>query len=53
MFVKKTFENAKKIKRIINCVLKCNLYFYFLIEQKLLIFDEKILMSGEVKGCIT
>ena len=28
---------------------KCNLYIYFLISQKFLIFGEKILMSAELK----
>ena len=29
----------------------CNLYLYFLIQQKLLISGKKMLMSSELKGC--
>ena len=32
MFVKATFKDAKKVKRIRNYVLKRNLYLYFLIQ---------------------
>ena len=52
MFVKKTFENAERFKMIINFVLKCNIYLYFLIEKILPIFDKKMLMSREVKGVL-
>ena len=45
--IKKTFKDSKKVKRIRNYVLKCNLYLYFLAQQNLLIFGEKIL-SGEL-----
>ena len=31
MFIKTTFRNSNKIKRIRNYVSKCNLYLYFLI----------------------
>ena len=31
MFIKTTFTDSKKVKRISNYVLKCNLYLYFLI----------------------
>ena len=31
MFIKTTFKDSKKLKRIRNYVLKCNLYLYFLI----------------------
>ena len=41
MFIKSTFEDSNKIKRIRNYVLKRNLYLYFLIWQKLLISTEK------------
>ena len=30
MFVKTTFKDSQKVKRIRKCVLKCNLYLYFL-----------------------
>ena len=35
-FIKTTFKDSKKVKRIRNYILKCNLYPYFLIYQKLL-----------------
>ena len=41
MFVKTILKYSKKVKRFRNYVLKCNLYQYFLIQQNLLIFDEK------------
>ena len=31
MFIKKIFIDSKKVKRISNYVLKCDLYLYFLI----------------------
>ena len=44
-----TFKESKKVKRIRNYVLTCNLYLHFLIQQNLLIFGEKILMPAELK----
>ena len=41
MFIKKTFKDSKEVKRISNSSLKCNLYLYFLIWQKLPISREK------------
>ena len=29
MFIKTTFKDSKKVKRMSNYVLKCNLYLYF------------------------
>ena len=40
-FNKTTLKDSKKVKRIKNYVLKCNLYLYFLVQQKLLISDGK------------
>ena len=40
MLIKATFKDSKSWK-IRNHVLKCNLYLYFLISQKLLISGEK------------
>ena len=37
----------------IDYVSKYNLYWHFLIQQNLLISSEKILMSVELKGCVT
>ena len=31
MFIKITLKDSSKVKRILNYVLKCNLYLYFLI----------------------
>ena len=45
MFIQTTFKDSKKIKRIRNYVLKCNLHLYFLIKQNLLISGENMLMS--------
>ena len=53
MFTKTTFKDSKTVKRTRNYILKCNLYQYFLISQKLLTFGEKILMSAELKRCVT
>ena len=41
IFIKTTFKESNKVKRIINYVLKCNLYLYFLIKHYLLISGEK------------
>ena len=30
-FIKKIFKDSRKVKRIRDCVSKCNLYLYFLI----------------------
>ena len=51
-FIKQIFEDSLKTKKIKNCVLKWNLYLYFLILQNLLISGEKMLMSAEVRGCV-
>ena len=53
LFIKTTFIGSKKVKRTSNYVLKCNLYLYFLIQLKLLIFGGKILMSAKLNGCVT
>ena len=53
MIIKTTFKDSKKLERIGNYVLKCNLYLYFLTKQKLLISGEKMLKSAEFKGCVT
>ena len=49
-FIKKTFKDSRKVKKIRKFVSKCNLYMYFLISQNLLISVEKLLMSAELKG---
>ena len=49
----KIVSQKKDLKRIRKYVSKCNLYLCFLIQQNLLIFGEKILMSVELMGCAT
>ena len=49
IFIKTIFKDSRKVKRIRKYVLKCNLYLYFLIKQNLLISDEKMLMSAELR----
>ena len=41
MFIKKICKDSIKVEWIRNYVLKCNLYLYFLIQQKLLISSKK------------
>ena len=53
MYIKTTFKDSKKVKRIENYALKCNIYLYFSIKQKLLISGEKMLTSAELKRCVT
>ena len=52
MFIKTSFKDSKKVKRIKNYVLnlKCSFYLYSLIKQNLLISGEKMLMSVKPKG---
>ena len=42
MFIKATFKDSRKVKTITKYAIKCNLYLYFLIKQRLLIFGEKL-----------
>ena len=53
MFFIKIYKDSGKVKINRNVVSKYNLYLYFLIWQNLLISGEKILTSGEFKGCVT
>ena len=53
MFINNIFLNSKKVKRIRNYISKRSLYLYFVIEQNFLIFGGKILMSAELKECVT
>ena len=53
MSIETDLKDLKKVKRIRNYPLQCNLYPYFLIQQNLLISSEKMLMSAEIKGCVT
>ena len=51
--IKRTLKDPKNVKRIKNCVLKCNLYLYNLMQQKLMTSGKKMLMSSELKECVT
>ena len=53
MFTKTIFKDSKKFVRSRIYALKCDLYLHFVIYQKLLIFGEKMLMSAELKKCVT
>ena len=53
MFIKTIFNESKKVKSIRNYVSKLSLYLRFLIQQNLVIFGEKMLISAELKGCAT
>ena len=55
MVIKKIFikKGSKKVKRVSNHVSKCNLYLYFLIQENLLTAVEKMLISADLKGCVT
>ena len=53
MLIKVILKDSRKVRRIINYVSKWNLYLYFLIQQNLLISGKKMIMSAELKGCVT
>ena len=53
MFIITIYKDSRKVKISRNYVSKCNLYLYFLIKQNLLISGEKMLMSAELKVCVT
>ena len=53
MFIKTITKDSRKVKIIRNYVSKSNLYVYFLMKQNLLISGEKMLMSAELKECVT
>ena len=52
-FINQIFKDSRKAKRIRNYVLKRNLCLHFMIEQSFLISSEKMLISAEVRGCVT
>ena len=53
MFIKTILKDSKKVNRIRNYLSKWNLYLYFLLLQNLLISDLKMLMSAEIRVCVT
>ena len=50
MFIKATLKAQKNPKTIRNHVLKCNLYLYILIQQKMLICGKKTSDTGSIQG---
>ena len=52
-FINQIFKDSRKAIRIRNYVLKRNLCLHFMMEQSFLISGEKMLMSAEVKECVT
>ena len=52
MFIITIYKDSRNVKINRNYVSRCNLYLYLLIEQNLLIFGEKMLMSAVLKGCV-
>ena len=52
MLIEKTFKDSIEIKGIGKNILKCNSDLYYLIQQKLLVHNEKLLILAEIKGCV-
>ena len=50
ILIKTNFKDSKKSQ---NFVSKCSFFLYFTIKQNWLISSEKLLMSAELKACIT
>ena len=48
MLIETTYKDQVKVKRIRKNVSKCNFCLYFMVQQKLLISGEKMLMSAEL-----
>ena len=53
MFIKTIAKDSRKVKRIRIYLSNSNLYMYFMMQQNLLISSEKMLISAELKGCVT
>ena len=51
--IKTVIKDSREVRTIRNYVSKWNLYLYFLIQQSLLISSKKILVSTEIKYCVT
>ena len=52
-FIKAIIKDSRKVKKKRSCASKSNLYLHFLMQQNLLVSREKMLMSAELKGCVT
>ena len=52
-FIIPIYKDSRKVQINRNYASKWNLYLYVLIQQNLLISGEKMLMSPELKGCVT
>ena len=50
MFITTIYKDSRKVKINRKYVSKYNFYLYFWIWQNLLISDEKMLVSAELKG---
>ena len=53
MFIITIYKDSRKVRINRNYVSKYSLYLYLLILQNLLISGEKMLMSAELKECVT
>ena len=53
IFIKTILKDSRKVKRVKNYVSKHNPYLHFLIQQNFLISIEKMLISAELKECVT
>ena len=53
MVIKTNCKDLKKVKRVRNYVIKGNLHLYFLIQKKLKVSSENILMPTKPKVCVT
>ena len=53
MFIITIYKDSRSVTINRNYVSKYNLYLYFLISQNLLISGEKMLISAELKVCVT
>ena len=50
--LKNSIKTQKEVERIKNYVSKCNLYLNYLMQQNLVIFNEKMKISVELKRCV-
>ena len=53
MFIKIIFKDSKKSKELEIMYQNSICIWYFLIKKNLLISNEKMLISAELKGCVT
>ena len=53
MFIKTIIKDSRKVKRFRNYLSKSNIYLHFWMWQNFLISGEKMLISAELKECVT